>query len=78
MKNTSGPKERLLMTKASAVCWMAIVLFLVPMFVLPNPCRYVLWIPYAVLLPLGMVFAHRTQQKMGREEAQNQGVQARQ
>jgi len=39
------------------------------MFVLPNPYRYLLWIPYAILLPLGIVYANRTQQRIRKEES---------
>ena len=45
--------------------WMAPGL----MFVLPNPYRYLLWIPYAILLPLGIVYANRTQQRIRKEES---------
>lgn len=76
IKNTKGPRERAFMVKASVVCWTAIILFLGLMFALPNPYRYFLWIPYAILLPLGIVFGNRTQQKIRQEESQNQGVQA--
>jgi hypothetical protein len=43
------------MVKASVIAWVAIVVFIGLMFVLPNPYRHLLWIPYGVLLPLGIV-----------------------
>jgi len=72
IKNTNGPREHAFMVKAGIVCWIAIILFLGLMFALPNPYRYFLWIPYAILLPLGIVFCNRTQQKIRKEESQNQ------
>lgn len=74
IKNTKGPKERLFMVKANIVCWVGIIVFLSLMFALPNPYGYLLWIPYAILLPLGIIFGNRTQQKIRAEESQNQGV----
>jgi len=76
IKNTNGPREHAFMMKASVVCWVGIILFLGLMFAMPNPYRYFLWIPYAILLPLGIVFGNRTQQKIRKEESQNHGAQA--
>lgn len=52
--NTKGPIERAFMVKASIITWAAIIVFLGLMFILPNPHRYFLWIPYGVLMPLGI------------------------
>lgn len=76
IKNTNGPRERAFMVKAGVVCWMAIFLFLGLMFALPTPYRYFVWVPYSILLPLGIRFGNRTQQRIRREESQNQGDQA--
>lgn len=69
IKNTLGPRERTFMVKSNAVCWVAVTLFLGLMFVLPRPYCHLLWIPYALLLPLGVVFSNRTQQRIRREES---------
>lgn len=71
IKHTNGPRERAYMVKASVVCWTAVVLFIGLMFALPNPYRHLLWIPYAILLPLAIVFSNRTQQRIRKEEVQN-------
>jgi hypothetical protein len=55
IQSTKGPLERAFMVKASVIAWVAIVVFIGLMFVLPNPYRHLLWIPYGVLLPLGIV-----------------------
>jgi uncharacterized membrane protein YfcA len=55
IKNTKGPLERAFMIKASVIAWIAITVFLVLMFVLPNPYRLWLWVPYGILLPLGII-----------------------
>ena len=72
IKNTNGPRERAFMIRASVVCWIGVILFLGLMFALPNPYRHLLWIPYAILLPLGIIFGNRTQQRIRKEEAQSQ------
>ena len=39
--------------------------------VLPNPYRWLMWIPYDLLLPLGIFYANRTQQRIRKEDAQS-------
>ena len=75
IKNTNGPRERAFMVKASIIIWIAVILFLGLMFVLPNPYRYLLWIPYGILLPLGIIHINRAQQSIRKEESQDQGGQ---
>lgn len=70
IKNTKGPRERAFMIKASVVCWIAIILFVGLMFALPVPFRYFLWIPYAILLPLGTRYWNRKQQLIRQQESQ--------
>ena len=55
INNAKGPMEKAFMVKASIVTWIAIILFLVLMFLLPNPYRHMLWIPYGILLPWGII-----------------------
>ncbi len=73
VKNTNGPRERAFMLRIAIVGWGAVVLFLVLMVVLPNPYRFLLWIPYSILLPLGIILGNRAQQRIRREEAQREG-----
>ena len=75
IRNTNGPKERAFMVKASVMVWVGIVLFLGLMFALPNPYRYFMWIPYSVLLPLGIICGNKMHQKIRQEELKNRGVQ---
>jgi len=75
IRNTNGPKERAFMVKASVMVWVGIVLFLGLMFALPNPYRYFMWIPYSVLLPLGVICGNKMHQKIRQEELENKGVQ---
>jgi hypothetical protein len=70
IKNTNGPKERAFMMKASAVCWVVVLAFLALMVLLPRPYSYLLWIPYAILLPLGVLYFNRKQARIRQEEAQ--------
>ena len=55
IRNTKGPMERAFMKKASVIAWVAITLFIVLLLVIPNPYRLWLWVPYGILLPLGII-----------------------
>ena len=71
IKNTSGPRGRKFMIKVALVVWIAILLFLALLFALPSPYRWFLFIPYGILLPLGIMYGNKTQQRIADEESQN-------
>ena len=68
IKNTAGPRERQFMVRTAIVAWLGITLFLVLLFVLPSPYRWLIWIPYGVALPLAIVSLNRKQQAIRSEE----------
>ena len=72
IKNTQSPAERAFMIKASIVAWVAITLFLVLMFLLPNPYRLWLWVPYGILLPLGIMKINRRIAEIRESESASQ------
>ncbi|MBN1816277.1 MAG: hypothetical protein JW828_02890 [Sedimentisphaerales bacterium] len=72
IRNTNGPRERSFMVKAAVVCWVAILGFLALLLALPNPYRWFTWIPYSILLPLGILYGNRRQQAIRQQESQNQ------
>lgn len=72
IKNTNGPRERALMIKASVVCWVLILLFFGLLLGLPNPWRWFAWVPYSVLLPLGIIYVNRRQREIRQEESRNE------
>ena len=69
IKNTNGPRERRFMIKAGIVCWIGIIIFLLLLCLLPKPYNFFLWIPYGILLPLGIVKGNKAQQRIRQEEA---------
>lgn len=61
IKNTAGPRERRFMIRAAIVAWIAIGAFLAGLLLLPRPYNLLLWIPYAIALPLGIGWCNRQQ-----------------
>lgn len=74
VKNTNGPRERAFMIKSAVLGWAAILVFLGLLFALPNPYRWFVWIPYGILLPLGIYYGNRRQQAIVREESKNKST----
>ena len=68
VKNVNGPRERAFMIRASAVCWLGGAIFLALLLLLPNPYRFFVWIPYGILLPLGIKYGNRKQQQIREKE----------
>ena len=51
--NTKGPLERSFMIKASAIAWVAIIVFIVLLLILPKPYNFLMWIPYGISSTIG-------------------------
>lgn len=71
IKNTKGPIERSFMIKWAALCWIGMLIFLGLLLGLPTPFRFFLWIPYGILLPLGIIHGNRRQLAIRQQESQN-------
>lgn len=71
IRNTSSQRERSFVIKASIIGWVLSIVFVVLLLALPSPWRFMLWLPYSVLLPLGIVTWNRTQQRIRDEESSN-------
>jgi hypothetical protein len=69
VKNTRGPRERAFVIKASILAWVLVAGLAGAMLILPSPLRYWLWLPYAVILLLGIVAWNRKQAKIRQEES---------
>lgn len=68
IRNTRGPRERSFMIRASVVAWIAIGLFLALLLLLPHPYRLWMWVPYGILLPLGIIYLNRRVAEIRRQE----------
>jgi hypothetical protein len=76
IRNTNGPRERAFMVRMSAIAWLGITAFLALLFLLPYPWRFLVWIPYGILLPLFIVRTNRGQQRIRQEEAKSRAASA--
>ncbi len=74
--NTSGPRERTFMVRVAVLAWIAISLFLLALFVVPQPYNFLLWVPYGIALPLAIRWSNRHQQAIRAEEAASNARQA--
>jgi uncharacterized membrane protein required for colicin V production len=61
IRNTRSPRERAFVVRFAIAIGIGITIFLVAMLLIPRPYNMLLWIPYAVALPLGIIAANRRQ-----------------
>lgn len=69
IRNTKGPLARAFMIKVAIVAWVAIIVFIMLVLVLPQPYNYLMWIPYGILLPLGIVKCNKQLAKLRQGES---------
>lgn len=70
IKNTNGSRERAFMLKLAAAWWLAFLGLFALLLILPNPYRWLIWIPYGIILPLGIMYGNRKQQAIRQQDAQ--------
>ncbi|MBW3543291.1 MAG: hypothetical protein KY476_23800 [Planctomycetes bacterium] len=69
IRNTRGPRERSMVVKASIACWVFVAAFIAAVFWLPSPYKWVVSIPYVIVLILGITYWNRTQSRIRDEES---------
>lgn len=50
IQQTNGPRERTFVVKLAVLYWIVVPIFLVLVFVLPDPWNYYIWLPYGLWL----------------------------
>ena len=74
IRNTGSPRERAFTVRAALTAWALGFVFLALLLLLPNPWRHLVWIPYGILLPLGITHWNRMQERIRREELAESGA----
>jgi hypothetical protein len=69
IKNTQGPRERAFTIRASIVCWAFVIAFLVGLWLIPFWYNMLLWVPYPILLVLGIRKWNQTQLRIRQQES---------
>lgn len=64
IRNAKTSAEKSLIFGYSVACWALVTLFLVALFVTPQPYNWLWWIPYPVLLTYGINRLNRDQKHM--------------
>jgi hypothetical protein len=68
IRNTAGPRERRFMIRVAIVAWIAVSAFVAGLLLLPKPYNLLLWIPYGIALPSGILWCNRRQRLIRGEE----------
>lgn len=69
IRNTAGPRERMFMVRVAFVAWIGVTAFVLGLLMLPLPYNFLLWVPYGIALPLGIIWSNRRQRLIRSEEA---------
>lgn len=69
IRNTQGPRERAFVIKASVICWVLAITFVCTVLLLPSPHRYIVWLPYAVVLIVAIRLWNKGQSSIRKEES---------
>lgn len=54
IRHTQTPAERAFMIRCAIGTWLFVGAFLLGLFLIPTPYNFLLWIPYPILLILGI------------------------
>lgn len=59
LRAARSPRERHFIIKAAVVTWVGVTIFVALILTLSTPYKWLLWIPYTILLTLGIVWMNR-------------------
>jgi hypothetical protein len=68
IKNTAGPRERVFMVQVAIVAWIGVTAFVLGLLMLPKPYNFLLWVPYGIAFPLGIIWSNRRQRNIRSDE----------
>ena len=54
-----GEAARAFMIRCAIVVWIVGLAFVAGVLLLPSPWRFLIWLPYGVVLPLGIIHINR-------------------
>lgn len=66
---TREPRERALMIRAAMGTWIGVAAFLAGTLLIAPPYNHLLWVPYAILLPLSIHWLNRRQAQIREQES---------
>jgi hypothetical protein len=69
IKNTKGPRERAFMIKASIICWIVVIGFVLGLSLIPQWYNFLLGVPYTILLVFGIRKSNELQMRIRKEES---------
>ena len=69
VRNAKGPRERAFVIRAAVACGLLVALFTAGLFLLPGPYKWLLVIPYVVILLVGIRAANRRQSRIRSDES---------
>lgn len=69
IRHTHSQAERAFMIRCALGIWLLVAAFLAGLFLIPSPFNYLLWIPYPILLVVGIRWMNARLAELRRSEA---------
>lgn len=69
IKSAKGPIERAFIKRSAIIAWVTVSVFLGLLFALPEPYNYLMWIPYAVTMLIGVPKLRKKHTEIRRSES---------
>jgi hypothetical protein len=74
IKNTNGPRERSFVVRCAAALWASVAALLIALYLTPMPYWFLVWLPYALFMPVMIRVGNRRQDMIRKEEAEEAGA----
>jgi Na+/alanine symporter len=70
VRSAKGPRERGFLIRAAISCWVLVLAFAAGLALIPGWYRYLLVVPYGIVLLMGIGWCNRVQARIRREESE--------
>lgn len=68
IRNTAGPRSKRFLIRVSIIAWIFVALFLTVLLLMPADYKVFAWIPYAIILALGIIYINKRLNKLTVED----------
>ena len=69
--NTKGPRERAFVIRSVIYAWLLMILIMLPFLFIGSAYFAFAWIPYTILMSIGVSYWNKKQAKIRKEESHN-------
>ncbi len=68
IRNTNSMAERRFMIMMSVYFWIFAIAFVIALFLIKSPYKYLLWAPYSILFPIAIHYTNKKIRQIRKEQ----------